>query len=89
MNIPLSLLVPMIFVVRAQGLTPSQTTVISLAGLSRVYLYKPNIALTIPERSGVDTGENIIQGAMEAVNMERDFVAAFVALGIVSTTFND
>ena len=63
--------------------------VISLAGLSRVYLYKPNSFLIIPERSGVDIGENIIQGAMEGLNMERDFISAFVALGIVSIIFND
>ena len=45
--------------------------------------------LITPERSGVDTGENIIQGAMDAVNVERDFIAAFVGIGIVSIIFND
>jgi len=55
----------------------------------RVYCYKRNFFLITSERSGVDTGENIIQAAMEAVNLERNFVSAFVAIGIVRLTFND
>ena len=55
----------------------------------RIYRYKRNFLLITPERSGVDTGENIILGAMEGVNLERNFTALFVGLAIVSITFND
>jgi len=55
----------------------------------RVYPFTRIFFLITTERSGVDTGENIIKGAMEAVNLERNIVAAFVGIGIVSITFND
>ena len=55
----------------------------------RVYRHERNFCLITPERSGVDTGENIIRGLMETVNIDRHFVSIFIGQGIVSITFND